>query len=50
MVQYYHLKNMEETNIYIKKLEQFCDYYKIDMNKPFKKFTKEELICFIWFN
>ena len=36
-------KNMEDTNIYIQKLEIFCDKYKIDMNKPIEKLTKKEL-------
>ena len=35
-------KNMEDTNIYIQKLEILCSKYGIDMNKPFSKLTKKE--------
>ncbi|MBO5529983.1 MAG: excinuclease ABC subunit UvrA, partial [Bacilli bacterium] len=35
-------KNMEDTNIYIQKLQILCDKYKIDMDKPFSKLTKKE--------
>ena len=37
------LKNMEDTNIYIQKLEIVCNKYKIDMNKPVEKLNKKEL-------
>ena len=36
-------KNMEDTNIYIQKLETVCNKYKIDMNKPVSKLSKKEL-------
>ena len=36
-------KNMEDTNIYIKKLEIVCKKYKIDMNKPVEKLKRKEL-------
>ncbi len=36
-------KNMEETNIYIQKLEIVCKKYKIDMNKPLEKLKKKDL-------
>ena len=35
-------KNMEETNIYIQKLQILCEKNKIDMDKPFSKLTKKE--------
>ena len=37
------LKNMEDTNIYIQKLEIVCKKYKIDMNKPIEKLKRKEL-------
>ena len=37
------LKNMEDTNIYIQKLETVCEKYNIDITKPFEKLTKKEL-------
>ena len=37
------LKNMEDTNIYIRKLEIVCDKYNIDMNKPINKLKRSEL-------
>ncbi len=37
------LKNMEDTNIYIQKLEIVCKKYNIDMNKPIEKLTRKEL-------
>ena len=37
------LKNMEDTNIYIQKLEIVCNKYKIDMNKPVEKLKRKEL-------
>lgn len=37
------LKNMEDTNIYIQKLEIVCKKYKIDMNKPVEKLKRKEL-------
>ena len=36
-------KNMEDTNIYIKKLEIVCKKYKIDMNKPIEKLKRKDL-------
>ena len=36
-------KNMEDTNIYIQKLEIVCKKYKIDMNKPIEKLKRKEL-------
>ena len=32
----------DQEGIYYKRLESTCNYYKIDMNKPFKKLTKKE--------
>ena len=37
------LKNMEDTNIYIRKLEIVCKKYKIDMDKPIEKLKRKEL-------
>ncbi|MBP3635341.1 MAG: excinuclease ABC subunit UvrA [Bacilli bacterium] len=37
------LKNMEDTNIYIQKLEIVCKKYKIDMDKPIEKLKRKEL-------
>ena len=37
------LKNMEDTNIYIQKLEIVCKKYKIDMNKPVEKLKRKDL-------
>ncbi len=37
------LKNMEDTNIYIKKLEIVCKKYKIDMDKPIEKMKRKDL-------
>ena len=37
------LKNMEDTNIYIRKLEIVCNKYKIDMDKPIEKLKRKEL-------
>ncbi len=37
------LKNMEDTNIYIRKLEIVCKKYKIDMSKPIEKLKRCEL-------
>ena len=37
------LKNMEDTNIYIRKLEIVCKKYKIDMSKPIEKLKRSEL-------
>ena len=34
-------KNMEDTNIYIQKLEIFCKKYKINMNTPISKLSKK---------
>ena len=36
-------KNMEDTNIYIRKLEIVCKKYNIDMNKPIEKLKRKEL-------
>ncbi len=36
-------KNMEDTNIYIQKLETFCKKNNIDMNKPVEKLSKKEI-------
>lgn len=32
----------DDSNIYYQDLKTVCDYYNIDMNKPFKKLTKNE--------
>ena len=43
-------KNMEDTNIYIQKLETVCKKYKIDMNKPVEKLKKNELDIVLYGN
>ena len=37
------LKNMDDSNIYIQKLEILCDYYNIDMNKKINDLKRKEL-------
>jgi excinuclease ABC subunit A len=37
------LNNSDESNIYFTSLKAAADYYKIDLDKPIKKLTKEEL-------
>ena len=44
------LKNMEDTNIYIQKLEIVCKKYKIDLSKPVEKLTKKELGIILYGN
>lgn len=43
-------KNMEDTNIYIQKLEIFCKKNKIDMNKPVEKLNKKDLNLVLYGN
>ncbi len=44
------LKNMEDTNIYIQKLEIVCKKYKIDLNKPVEKLKRKELDIILYGN
>jgi excinuclease ABC subunit A len=37
------LSNMDDVNIYNKKLEIVCEYYNIDMNKPINDLKRKEL-------
>lgn len=40
------LSNMDENNIYIKKLEILCKHYNIDMNKKVNDLKEKNLILF----
>ena len=43
------LKNMDDSNIYIQKLEILCDYYNMNMNKKINDLKRKRIrYYFIW--